>query len=408
LTGFIKQFYRPKPTSMPLCDLTPSHAKRVKRQIIGKSRPYFVVTPPGLENLCAEELRVLVPGIEDLRSAPGGVGFVGKLPDCYQANLQLRTASRVLMCIDEFKAPGMRALTRHLAAIAWELFLFGGPIPRLHVSCRHSKLYHSRAVAERVAASLEARQASLPAGQPGSEPQRLFVRLQDDRLTLSIDSSGELLHKRGIKTHHAPAPLRETLAAAILTLADYAPSEPLIDPMCGAGTFSLEAAMRVKNVAAGQFRPFAFMGWPAFQPARWAYLKRQAATGIKILKEPLIFASDRSQQACQALSACLERHALSDAVRVAQKDVFDLRPRQLTDQPGLLVINPPYGLRLGTEKQSRDLIRHLLKKLRADFAGWRLALVAPPWADLSALPAAKFHRLWHGGLQLALAVAKII
>jgi putative N6-adenine-specific DNA methylase len=235
----------------------------------------------------------------------------------------------------------------------------------------------------------------------------LFVRLQDNRLTLSIDSSGEHLHKRAIKTHHATAPLRETLAAAVLKLADFDPAEPLIDPLCGAGTFSLEAAMRAKNVAAGYFRKFAFMGWPAFQPARWAHLKKQAGADIKILQEPLIFASDRSPNACQALTACLARNALSDAVRVEQKDVFDLLPHQLTDRKGLMVINPPYGIRLGTEKQSQDLIRGLLKKLRADFQGWRLALIAPPWADLSALPALRFYRLLHGGLRLVLGVAKI-
>jgi putative N6-adenine-specific DNA methylase len=392
---------------MPLFNIPPALGKRIKRQVIGKSRPYFVVAPPGLETLCREELALYLPASIHAQTTPGGVSFVGRLPECYLANLHLRTASRILMRLAEFRAGTMRELTRKLAGIPWELFLFAGRIPKLHVTCRHSKLYHSEAVADRVMASFKASNATIPAFAPDSMSQQLFVRVKDNLLTLSLDSSGEHLHKRAIKTHRAFAPLRETLAAGILALANYHPAEPLMDPMCGAGTFSLEAAMRAKKVPAGYFRQFAFMGWPAFQPARFAHLKKQAGATIKILKDPLIFASDKNPQACQALLACLEQSTLADAVSVANKDIFDLTPGQLTPKKGLIILNPPYGIRLGTQKQSQDLIRNLIKKLRSDFRGWRLALIAPAWVEITAFSNARCYRLMHGGLHLLLTVAKI-
>ncbi|WP_172683790.1 hypothetical protein [Desulfosarcina cetonica] len=128
--------------------------------------------------------------------------------------------------------------------------------------------------------------------QPETPSQTLFVRVVEDRFSLSLDSSGPALYKRGYKTGAARAPIRETLAAAILMTAGYDPARPLVDPMCGAGTFSLEAAMMAKHVAPGANRDFAFMGWPAFAANPWAFLKRQAHRQMVVLDRPRIFASD--------------------------------------------------------------------------------------------------------------------
>lgn len=123
-------------------------------------------------------------------------------------------------------------------------------------------------------------------------PQQLFVRAVNDQLTVSIDSSGDMLYKRGLKIQGGKAPIRETTAASILALAGYHIGEPLIDPMCGTGTFSLEGAMIANHIPAGWYRNFAFMGWPCFKPSRWKHIRREAKGRITRLTKPVIFASD--------------------------------------------------------------------------------------------------------------------
>jgi putative N6-adenine-specific DNA methylase len=244
---------------------------------------------------------------------------------------------------------------------------------------------------------------------PAAGSQQVFVRGIHDRFTVSIDSSGENLYRRGIKTHPGRAPLRETVAAAALLRGGFTGAETLLDPMCGTGTFSLEAALIAKRIPPGWFREFAFTDWPGFRPQRWDHLRRKAAERFSALSSPRIFASDVNPEACRALEESLRPHALSDAVAVACRDFFELAPRDLTDRTGLVVINPPYGRRLGRAAESREMIRAIIARIREHYRGWRFILVAPAGRDLPGMGlAVEAHPFFHGGLSVDVMVGRVL
>lgn len=382
--------------------------KRLKRHVSGRQRDYFAVVAPGLEAVCRQELVERIPDAAAINTAPGGVAFSSRLVDCLKANLHLRTATRILMRIDRFTATNQRQLSRRTAAIAWELFLAPGSRPAIQVSSQHSRLYHAEAIADAIEAGIADHGAAASHPSETSLPQTLFVRLQNDQVTLSLDSSGAPLYKRGFKSGPARAPIRETLAAGMLMIAGYDPSLPLVDPMCGSGTFSLEAAMLAKKMAPGRLRRFAFMGWPAFVANQWTYLQRAADEAVETLDRPRIFASDIDAAACGQLHQAVIDNALSDAVAVAPKDLFACRGSDYGSRPGLVVINPPYGIRIGSARQAEALFRNLCQHLAGHFNGWRVALLAPRREMCRHLPCkARLTPLAHGGLTLTLAIGDI-
>jgi putative N6-adenine-specific DNA methylase len=379
--------------------------KRVRRHVIGRKRAYFVIVSPGFEEICRQELIGLKIDADDSDQEAGGVTFAGRFVDCQKANLYLRTATRILMRIDSFDATHLRKLKKRCAAIPWELFLPVGMLPRIQATSRRSRLYHTEAVSRAVREGIGRHSGNLR--QAFSE-QTLFVRLVEDKVTLSLDSSGAPLYKRGMKAGPAKAPIRESLAAAILLTAGYDGGRPLVDPMCGSGAFSLEAAMLAKHMAPGGQRNFAFMNWPAFGEKQWAYLKREAESEAFVLKRPMIFASDVDKRACNMLSGMNIDNGLSDAVAVKPKDFFDCESGQYGPDPGLVVINPPYGVRLGSADQAADLFQRICRHLKRAFGGWDIALIVPHKELLRRLPfAARQVPFTHGGLRLTLVLATL-
>ncbi len=386
--------------------------KRIKRHVIGRKREFFAATAPGLEKICQEELKVLLPSGTAMTIVEGGVKFKGRLHDCYLANLKLRTANRLLMRIESFNAPNFRKLEKNLFAVPWELFMLPGTPTHIRVTSRHSRLYHKDAVAGRVQASMAFRFAQNEfSGEATPEPtvtQQIFVRLSGNRVTLSIDSSGDLLHKRGIKPRAAKAPIRETLAAASLILSGYTGSEPLVDPMCGSGTFAIEAALIAQKIPPGKFRDFAFMEWPSFQPKRWQHMKKAAKKKIVRKNTPFIFASDRDDRAACELEDSVTQYGLSGIVAVSTRDFFDLSPTELTDQPGLVTLNPPYGRRLGLRRESKSIFLSVCERLKKEYKGWKFVLVSPNPRLAGMVPfKSTTHLLPHGGLKIALMTGRI-
>ncbi len=392
--------------------MTSPFFKRIKRHVIGREHTFFAATPPGFEPLCLQELLNFQPAVGNARVTPGGVEFKGRLDDCYRANLNLRLPNRILMRISAFKSSNFRQLERKVGDTPWELFLHPGSLLKVHVATKHCRLHHSAAISERFQKTIDRHLSGLNPEKKDPEianaEQNIFVRGKDDCFTVSIDSSGELLYKRGLKKHTGKAPLRETIAAAALLLAGYEGSQPLIDPMCGAGTFSLEGALMAKRIPAGWFRDFAFAGWPSYLAKRWDYIRRQAKSGFVQPEQPMIFASDTDSDACQKIEDCVEEYSLSDAVRVYQKDFFDLTPRELTDQMGVICINPPYGRRLGQKHDSQKIFYAICDKLKSDYCGWKLVLIAPSRKLAGTVPfATEAYPIVHGGLKLTLLVGKI-
>lgn len=380
--------------------------KRIKRHVTGRTRDYFAITAPRLEALCLKELTALSSTIEDAAVEKGGVAFKGRLIDCQLANLHLRTANRVLLRIAEFKAPNFDRLEKNLSAISWELYLRPGTVPEMHVTARHSRLYHKGAVAERFVESIAKKIGDGTKHEPFL--CNIFVRIADDTATVSVDSSGEILYKRGIKKQVGRAPLRENMAAASLMLAGYDSVEPIVDPMCGSGTFSLEAAMMAGNVPPGWFRNFSFMDWPSWKPESFLYEKRRCEEGFTNLKRPSVFASDKSAVSCRMLRETVKKHNLSGMVRVSERNFFDFSPSELTEKQGIVLLNPPYGLRMGTRRSSEKLLENMLGHLETEYKGWKFVLVVPEKYQLGKVRfRSKSHTFRHGGRKRTLLVGKI-
>jgi putative N6-adenine-specific DNA methylase len=386
--------------------------KRIKRHVIGRRREYFAVTAPGFEKLCLNELRSLALDNLAASAGSGGVAFKGRLQDCYLANLNLRTANRILMRIETVNAINFSQLQKKLSDISWELFLRAEQVPQMHVTTRHCRLYHTEAISERLLKAIAARGKNIEFMAPDEDlpfaPQNIYVRGVDDRFSVSIDSSGENLYKRGIKKHTGSAPLRETAAAAALMLAGYTGSEPLVDPMCGTGTFALEAALMAKNIPPGWFRDFAFMGWPSYQHKRWEYLKRQSEKHVVNLTKPMIRASDADPSAFLRLEECIAKFNLLDAVSIDHRNFFDLLPTELSIQMGFVAINPPYGRRIGSKRESEQLFKAICSRLNQYYKGWRLVLIMPHKKLAKHIPfKLSEYPLSHGGLKLRLMVGRI-
>jgi len=390
--------------------------KRIKRHVIGRTQDFFAATTPGLEDLCLEELTRLPFTREDVTVVPGGVEFRGRLQDCYAANLKLSLPNRILMRISNFNATNFRQLQKKIAEIPWELYLLPDCALKINVSSSHSRLYHKRAISEHVQKEIQdrlhqfaARSKGMPILTPSRE-QQLFIRIVNDHSMVSLDSSGALLYKRGLKNQGAVAPLRESIAAAVLRLAHFIKKEPLIDPMCGSGTFSLEAAMIVKNIPPGWFREFAFMDWPAFRPKRWAYIKDQCEKEFADVTTPRIFAFDIDEKACESLQDRIEHYGLSPVIQVGCNDFFHISPADFTDQTGLVVLNPPYGIRVGDQKTIEQFFVKICEKLKNTYTGWKFALIVPERRLLKKVPfkGMTHHPLYHGGLNLTLLTGKVL
>ncbi|RLB80452.1 MAG: hypothetical protein DRH24_10605 [Deltaproteobacteria bacterium] len=386
--------------------------KRIKRHVIGRKRRFFAATTPGLETICRDELKALLPSGISMTIVEGGVEFKGRLHDCYLADLSLRTANRLLMRIESFHAANFQKLEKNLTAVPWELFLLPGTPTHIRVTSRQSRLYHKDAVAGRVQASIAFRFAQNEfSGETTPEPtvtQQIFVRLSDNHVTLSIDSSGDLLHKRGIKPCAAKAPIRETLAAAALILSGYTGTEPLVDPMCGSGTFAIEATLIAQKISPGRFRDFAFMQWPSFQPKRWQHIKQEAEKKIVRTNSPFIFASDQDDRAARELENSVIQHGLSGIIAISTRDFFDLSPTELTNRTGLVTLNPPFGRRLGSRRESEALFLSVCQRLKKKYKGWKFVLIAPNPRLAGMVPfKSTTHLLPHGGLKIALMTGRI-
>jgi len=392
--------------------------KRIKRHVLGKIRSFFVSTSPGLEQLCFDELSSLGLSMTDAKLMKGGVEFRGRVHECYLANLKLRMANRILMRIETFRATNFRQLGKKLTGLPWELYLHKDDRYEINVTSRHSRLFHKDAIADQAKESITKRwnlaNRYLEKKHDISHfTQQIFVRTFNDRFTVSIDSTGDLLHKRGLKIHGGKAPIRETIAAAILYKAGYHSSGPLLDPMCGAGTFSLEGAMIANHIPAGWYRNFAFMGWPCFKPSRWKHIRREAEKSVTRMNKPIIFASDKDQKTCRKLKKVARENNLSGTISVFRKDFFDLLPSDIkgltkTEQNGLVTINPPYGRRMGSKDNSEKIFFEICKKLKKDFKGWKIAIVAPSKSLVKKVPfAVAANDIFHGGLNLTLLTGRI-
>ena len=342
----------------------------------------FVICAPGLEAVTGAEMLRL--GIKPEKSEAGGISCCGSVQDVMRLNLWLRTASRVVVRVAEFHASTFHELERRARKIEWSRFLEDKRAVTFRVTCKKSKLYHSDAVAERFAKSVSTQikgvtfEQSAESDEEESKAgaQQFVVRLFRDELTLSIDSSGELLHRRGYRLSTAKAPMRETLAAALLLAAEWNGAEPLLDPLCGSGTIPIEAALMAKGMAPGRNRQFAFMSWRGFERRGWQLMLADAdkkagrAAAVKIL------ASDRDGGAVSAARENAKRAGVDGEIAISQKSMTEAVSEAAGIGGGLLIANPPYGKRIGEGADPQDLYASLGKAARTHLPGWSVALVS--------------------------------
>ncbi len=361
---------------------------------------------PGLEPALLEELTEL--GLEPNLEV-GGATLRGDLATVARLNLRLGVASKVLVAVGGFRATALGELQRKAADLPWTAFLQPGARVTFRVTSRKSRLYHTGAVAERLfnaaAAAVPGLQlcAAADAGSsdddasdadvsdagafdadaspddrvdaPTRAAQRFVVRVMRDQVLVRADSSGEHLHRRGYRLATGRAPLRETLAAGVLRLVGWTPEGPLVDPLCGSGTFVIEAALRACGRAPGGNRTFAFQDWPSTDLDLWRRLRAEALLGSRPAPS-LLSGSDRDAGVVDDARANAERAGVGDATHFACTAISAVQaPEQ--EGPGLLIANPPWGRRVGDARALRDLYARLGQVARTRFAGWTLALVTP-------------------------------
>ena len=346
----------------------------------------WAVTHPGVEAITAAELAAL--GLAPGATEPGGVAFRADRAGLMRANLHLRTASRVLVRVAEFHAASFAELERRADKVPWGEWVAEGAAVRVRATSRKSKLYHQGAVAERVVRAVgravagmhevaSATDEEIEGDHGGDAAQLLVVRVVRDMVTVSADSSGALLHRRGYRLATAKAPLRETLAAALLLASGWDGTAPLVDPFCGSGTIPIEGALIARRIAPGLHRGFAFERWPGHDAARWAAIREEALARVLPAADVPIVGTDRDPGAVAAALANAERAGVSGDVELRRAPLSALRPPDgSAAAAGWLVSNPPYGIRVGERMRLRDLYAQLGHVARARLPGWRVAYIS--------------------------------
>jgi putative N6-adenine-specific DNA methylase len=378
----------------------------------------FAVSAPGLTPYTRAELLSLglqplgtqVDGPVSAVEETGGVEFDARPLDLCRVNLHLRTASRVIARMGEFDAVGFDELRRKAVRLSWREFIRPGQQVAIRVTCHKSRLYHSAAVGREMANAISAslKGEVIPAKtDPDAETpaQLIIVRLVNDHCTISLDTSGALLHRRGYRLQTAKAPLRETLAAGLLMAAGWDGSSPLIDPFCGSGTIPIEAALMVGHIAPGKNRRFAFMDWPNYKASVWNDLLEEAATA-ETQTLPPILGSDRDEGAVQISQENARRANILERIDFSHRAFSAVEP---PEQSGWLVTNPPYGVRISPSTDLRNLYSRLGDLLREKFGGWHYGVLCgdPVLAGHMRLKPESELRLVNGGIAVRLYSGKI-
>ena len=334
----------------------------------------------------------------------GGVSFEGTWETCYRANLWSRIASRILWKVADIPAGTDHALYEATKTIDWPRYFAVSRTLRVNVTAQKSPLKSLEFATLRIKDAVCDRFRDAQGSRPDisrSEPDvRVHAFLEGTRGTLYLDTSGEPLFKRGWRAGHAEAPLRENLAAGILRLTGWQPDEPLLDPMCGGGTFLVEAAAMARGRAPGARRTFGFEKLAAFDAKLWERLRGELRKPDRPA-EPSLFGSDTDPQALNAARRNLAEAGVERWVALERADVLE---RAAPAPAGVLIANPPYGERMGSEAELAEFYPKLGDALKKRFAGWRCYLFT---ADLRVpklirLQPASRTPLWNGALECRL------
>jgi putative N6-adenine-specific DNA methylase len=370
---------------------------------------FFAPCPRGLESVLREELDAL--GAADAQALDGGVAFAGDLRLCYAANLHSRIASRVLWRLAQAPYRYENDVYQAVAALPWSEYFTPERTIRVNVSATACPLksldFVTLRIKDAVCDRFREQTGRRPSVDTAAPDVRIHAYLDASTLSLYLDTSGEPLFKRGLRVAAGEAPLRENLAAGILRLAGWSPGTPLLDPMCGGGTFLLEAAEAALQRAPGGRRSFAFEKLIGFDAARWAQIRAQAQAAERPAQPLPIFGSDLYGSALKLARENLSQAGLEGVVQLKQANALEISAPAAA---GVLVANPPYGVRLGEQRTLAELYPRLGDALKQRFAGWRACIFT---ADLRlpkliGLKPARRIPLYNGALECRLYVFELV
>lgn len=350
----------------------------------------FAVVLLGLEKIAADELSLL--SVSNICAEEGGVHFQATMDGVFRINLRSRCVTRVLIRLAQFRAHSFPELFNKTAKIEWERYISSMNFS-VRASAHRSRLLHTGRIETVVADAVRKRSAAISTEE--GIGQSIVVRMDDDICTISIDSSGERLDRRGYRLHSGRAPLRETMAAAILEWIGWQVEEPLLLPMCGSGTFAIEAAWLGMHRVPGLDHDFPFKYWPSFKEKRW----QRALSKSKDMErnvELCIFASDLDREIIQQARKNAEAADVSKKIHFSAGSFSDLVPPEGSGS-GVIICNPPYGGRI--KGDVRGLYRQLGEHFRGHFSGWRIAIIVPDQGCENALeiPVKQRLKVKHGG-----------
>ena len=379
---------------------------------------FFATCPKGTSDLLAAELTSC--GATELRERAGGVSFRGELEVAYRACLWSRLANRVLLVLARFPAPDEAALYAGVGSVDWSLHLNATDTFAIDAITSHSQLTHTQFIAQRAKDALvdqfRARFGARPSVDTSNPALSVSLYLDRDQAQLALDLAGRSLHRRGYRTDQGPAPLKENLAAAILLRAGWsklaANDAPLIDPMCGSGTFLIEAALIAADIAPGLFRSgIGCEHWRGHAGELWARLvvEAEARRTAGLARLPVITGYDSDRAAVQRAVQNIAQAGLHGHVHVERRELAAATPLTAHGATGLVVCNPPYGERLGERATLAPLYHALGHQLREAFAEWDAAIFtgAPALGLELGIKAYRTHSLFNGALECKLLRFKI-
>ena len=370
---------------------------------------FFAPCPRGLETILSADLESL--GAQQVRSADGGVHFSGEWALCYRVNLESRIASRVLWRIADTEYRSEQDIYKTVFDLQWQRWFDVTHTIRVNTTAIRCPLksleYITLLVKDAVCDRFRAHCNERPSVDTLDPDVRIHVFIEDDKLMVYLDTSGDALFKRGVRQHTNIAPLRENLAAGILRLMNWQPGMPLLDPMCGSGTFLIEAAQMSLNIQPGVARRFAFEKLKNFDAGIWTTMREQAIATQLPVKPLEIYGSDLYGDALKAASRNLDEAGLSECVELKQANILEI---SAPADHGMLVANMPYGERMGELDELAELYPKLGDALKKKFGGWTAYLFTADKAILKLMRLSPSKRipLFNGAIECRLLEYKIV
>ncbi len=392
---------RPRPAAEPKPERVDPRPVRVEQ--------FFATCPRGLEGVLADELVAL--GAEEVEKTGGGVGFFGPMTLCYAANLHSRVATRILLRVSAGKYQNEEDVYQGALAVFWHKWFAASRTIAVKVVAQDSPLkslnFITLRIKDAVCDRFREESGQRPSVQTLHPDIRVHAFLTRDRYTLYLDTSGESLYKRGLRKQSGLAPINENLAAGILKLSGWKPDEALYDPMCGSGTFLMEAAQMALNIAPGLGRDFAFERMLRMDAKAWTRMKAEALAACQPVRPLPIFGSDVMGRSLRDADSNLKAAGLREAVTLSKVDILEIEPPA---DSGVLVMNPPYGVRLGEEEELAALYPKLGNVLKQKFANWRAYIISADanLPKLIRLSASKKTPLFNGALECRLYEYKLV